>query len=630
MCGFAAIVGTGDAPPDPVVLRNMTDAIAHRGPDDAGTFIEHAVGLGFRRLSILDLAPSGHQPMLSADGRHAIVFNGEIFNYLELRRELAALGHTFRSTGDTEVLLTAWQQWGKECLPRLNGMWAFLILDRHTRTVFGSRDRFGVKPLFVRRLADRTVLASEIKAIRDSGLAPVKVNWRAVSRFLLESRLDDTEESFYDGIQSIPPGSAFEIDSRGQMRTWRYWSLVNDLCPPAADVKAQFGELFEDAVRLRMRSDVPVGVLLSGGMDSTSIICGMARAKAGNGGDPSPLRAFCYMAREYDETPFIDATLRQTSAELHRLEVTPKQLWETVPELLRFHDEPAHSPTAILGYRLMALARSHDVKVVLNGQGADEVLGGYPSYFQDYWTALLRAGQWVKAGQQIRGYTATHNRPLMAYAIKALRAVFKGGLRRSAFYRRLGAQRRLQALRGDAWYAGAVRDAAVADVPDYDPASLSQVLKQSVESAPLPLYLRVEDRNSMAHSVEARLPFLDYRLVSLAFRLEDDWKLKGPWNKRVLRESMQGRIPDNVRMRPEKFGFPAPVDGWFRNEWYASMRERLAAHSEALSAVCNVSVVTADLERHRKGELNVGGRLFDVAQLAVWLDQCRQARVCVT
>src|SRR5689334_16836249 len=225
MCGIAVICGVAGKPADEAALKRMTQSLVHRGPDDSGLYVDGSVGLGFRRLSILDLSPAGHQPMTSDDGRFIIVFNGEIFNYVELRNELTAAGYRFHSSGDTEVLLNAYRHWGAECLPKLNGMWAFLIYDRSERRLFGSRDRFGVKPLFVNRQKDCVLFASEIKAIRASGLYRGGMNWRVASRFLIEGHLDDTGESFYEGIDPIPAGSAFELGLNGSWRSWKFWDL---------------------------------------------------------------------------------------------------------------------------------------------------------------------------------------------------------------------------------------------------------------------------------------------------------------------------------------------------------------------------------------------------------------------
>ena len=275
MCGIAGLLRCGDRQ----TLARMTEVQRHRGPDDAGVewFAGTGSGLGHRRLSIIDLSPAGHQPM--ADGDLWITFNGEIYNYVELRAELLACGHSFRSTGDTEVLLAAYQQWGRDCLERLNGMFAFAIYDRVERRIFGARDRFGVKPLFLHHGATGTVLTSEIKALRDSGYARLEVDRQAIADYLLAGQLDSTERTFYQGVSRVAPGMAFEADATGELRFFRYWSLPDAVAAetPPANVVETYGTLFEDAVRLRMRADVPVGVLLSGGLDSTSIICAMAR-----------------------------------------------------------------------------------------------------------------------------------------------------------------------------------------------------------------------------------------------------------------------------------------------------------------------------------------------------------------
>src|SRR5262245_31313211 len=270
MCGFAGILSL-DGVVDPAVVESMAQAIAHRGPDEQCIYVNGRVGLGFRRLSILDLSPNGRQPMVTDDGGIVLVFNGEIYNYLELRSELISRGHTFRSSGDSEVLLKAYVEWGTKCLERLNGMWAFLILDRRRGTIFGSRDRFGIKPLFWHRAKNAIVMASEVKAIIASGTYAVRPDLTSVSRFLLNGLLDDTQRSFFEGVEQIEPGTAFELQLDGRMRQWRYWDLVTSSEGRACDDPAgRFAELFEDSVRLHMRSDVPVAVHLSGGLDSTA------------------------------------------------------------------------------------------------------------------------------------------------------------------------------------------------------------------------------------------------------------------------------------------------------------------------------------------------------------------------
>ena len=622
MCGFVAIVSSDNATPDRGLLARMSETISHRGPDDSGIFAEAGVGLAFRRLSILDLAPSGHQPMLSPDQRHVIVFNGEIFNYIELRTELEGLGHTFRSTGDTEVLLTAYRQWGTDCLRRFNGMWAFVIYDRVERTLFGARDRFGVKPLFWHRSGNSLVFASEIKAIRDSAYTSLQPDWSTVSAFLLEGRLDQDDASFYAGVTRVPAGTAFMVDAEARMKTWRHWSLeeagANAEAP--ADPVESFAELFEDAVRVRLRSDVPVGVLLSGGMDSTSIICSMARGlsretiASGNG-----FNAFCYMAPEFDETAFIDATLSQTNATLRKLDTSPRKIWDTLASHLWYQDEPVHSFTSVVGHQLMQLARGRSVKVLLNGQGADETLAGYPSYFDVFWADLVRKGRLWAALNEMRAHKQAYGGSSARSLMRSAEAVLRQKFANLPAYSKMSADRRSAAVQQDSWVSPDIHR-EWRPLERLQGASLTDTLRWSVERSPLPLYLRVEDRNSMAHSVEVRLPFLDYRLVTLAFSLGSQWKLRGAFNKFILRQAMRNRIPENVRQRALKMGFPTAVDDWFRTDLYEPMKDLLASRVARESGAWNVRTVSDALERHRRGEISVGNRLFHVAQYCLWME----------
>lgn len=610
MCGFVGTISVSGQPVDIGALERMADFIRHRGPDGGGRFVEGALGLAFRRLAVLDLAATGDQPMTSADGRYVIVFNGAIYNFVELRTELEALGHVFRSTGDTEVLLAAWQQWGARCLPRLNGMWAFLIYDRRERRLVGARDRFGVKPLFWYRDSARLIFSSEIKCIRDAGISDVSLDWQTVADHLLGDRLDATARTFYRGVQHVPAGAWFEVRPSGEMKWTRYWSLPDAVAalPVPRDPVAEWAELFDDAVRLRRRSDVPVGVLLSGGLDSSSIICRMS-------GGPGPL-ALGYMDPEFDEAPYIEATLRQTGATLEQLDTGPAALWDALSDHLWHQDEPVHSFSSVVVYQLMQLARARGLKVVLSGQGADEVLAGYPSYFFDYWLELARAGRFATAQREIAAFAHAHGRPVAGLFPRTLLTMLRQILHGLPGYAAISRWVRRPPQGRDSWVSPEVRRHWV---PSEHRAatSLNEALRVALEEAHLPLYLRTEDRNSMAHGVELRLPFLDYRLVSLAFRLGSEWKIRGEYTKVLLREAMAGRIPEIVRTRVQKFGFPTAADQWFRGPLREPLRDLLASRTVRESGLWNLREVDRDLERHERGESNQSGRLFDVAQLSL-------------
>ncbi|MGD9597431.1 MAG: asparagine synthase (glutamine-hydrolyzing) [Steroidobacteraceae bacterium] len=619
MCGLAAYFSLSGEQPDLGLLARMTDLLAHRGPDDDGLFAEGGYAVGFRRLSIFDLAPSGHQPMLSPDGRYVIVFNGAIYNFLELREQLIGLGHRFRSTSDTEVLLAAYLQWGEQCLERLNGMWAFLIYDRNAQRLFGSRDRFGVKPLYLYRNARALIFASEIKAIRDSGAASLSPDWQTVAHFMLDDRLEDSHRTFYAGVEQIGAGSAFEeVDVSGRMRVWRYWSLPA-IDGMVANPVESYGELFDNAIRLRMRSDVSVGVQLSGGLDSTSIISRMARQLATEGHATRDLLAFCYQSPEFDETEQIEATLRQTQATHVPLDAVPGQLWSSIERHLWHQDEPVHSFTSVVGYKLMELARSRDVRVLLNGQGADEVLAGYSNYFYDFWSDLVRAGRIRAARREIDEYAAAHGCSSRDIAAHVLVKSAKQAFSFVPGYAALAQARRRSFIHSNPWVSGEVKSHWQCE-PFAVARDLDAVLRSSVESSPLPLYLRIEDRNSMAHGVEVRLPFLDFRLVNLAFRVGSEWKVRGACTKRLLREAMRGQIPEVVRNQVRKFGFPTSVENWFRGPLHEPMRDLMSSRVVREPGLWNNRAVVAALEQHRLGLENHAARLFDVAQLSLWME----------
>ena len=619
MCGFAGVVRTDRGGVEPAVLERMADSIRHRGPDDEGFHVDGSVGFGFRRLSILDLTEAGHQPMESPDGRAVIVFNGEIFNYVELRAELEAKGHAFRSTGDTEVLLAAYREWGRDCLARLNGMWAFLIHDKKRNLVFGARDRFGIKPLYMHRGRDAVCFGSEIKALFASGLVPRRPNWAVAARFLLLEQLgagDCAGETFFDGVEQLPPGTAFELGLDGTFRSWRWWSLESFLPEPMDDPRKEFADLFEDAVRIRLRSDVPVGVCLSGGLDSTSILCSMARQRDA----ADPLQAFTYNAADFDESSYVADTVRRTGAELNRIELKEAIDFEDLGRLLWFYDQPVHSTAPVVGFELMRLAARKGVKVVLNGQGADETLAGYGSYFQNWWHSLLSRGRFGRAWSEMRAWGEAHGRDPAELRRESLRRLVRAQFRRVGFYRRLSHARERRAAMASPWFTPELARHLPSDTPPYADFSLRGALLDGVRVDPLQLYLRADDRISMAHSVEARLPFLDWRLVAFCFRVPDAWKTRGPWNKYLLREAMAGRIPESVRARLDKMGFPTQHRDWFAGPWYAPMRDMLADRVVRERGIYDVDALEAGLERHRKGEVNLSQPLlFNVAQMEFWL-----------
>jgi asparagine synthase (glutamine-hydrolysing) len=618
MCGLVGVVEPSSARAHEEVVRRMLSVLSHRGPDDEGTYFSGQVAFGFRRLSILDLTPAGHQPMSTADGTVTIVFNGEIYNFIELRQELQARGHTFRSSGDSEVLLRSYLEWGPQCLRRLNGMWAFVVHDRRSNTLFGARDRFGIKPLYLYRTAERIIFASEIKSIRASGYYEDKLNYAVAGSFLVEGRLDETSDTFFRGIRQLPAACSFRYSiENADYQESRYWDIRENPVSRGGDFAESFANLFEDAVRLHMRSDVPVGIHLSGGLDSTSIACASARVRKETNASGS-LFAFSYIAPEFDESEYIRATVAQTGAHLIELNTSPQDLWADLERMLWFQDEPVHTLTSLVSFQLMRATARHGIKVVLNGQGGDETLAGYPNYFRNYWQSITQRSGLLHAWQEMKAFSRVHVGGGPANLLARL-------LVRRLFYRlwefpsyRMFAERRRRSRAHDGWFTGDLLHELPETYPVI-PVDLNGALAYSQAIAPLPLYLRLEDRNSMAHSIEVRLPFLDYRLVEFVYSLPDNWKMRGPWNKFVLRQAMAGRIPENVRVRPDKMGFPVPAREWFAEQLLEPALDLLTSRSAIESGRYRVDVMRRDIDRHRRGEKDFTDTLFAVAQFELWL-----------
>lgn len=617
MCGLAGALTVGGGRPDLDVVTRMANCMISRGPDDKGIYCHGPVALSFRRLAILDLSPAGHQPFLSADGQLAIVFNGEIFNYVELRDELAQKGHVFRSGTDTEVLLAAYMTWGTDCLAKLNGMWSFLIADTRRGLVFGARDRFGVKPMYRAYREGTFYFASEIKALRHAQREPSTINWPLAAQYLAAGRLDtlDTHDAtFYEGITEFPAAHAFTLTFDGREHAWRYWS-VPEVEEPEANAVDLVRRLVSDSVRLRLRSDVPIGVALSGGMDSSSIIALMSRILAAQDSAVG-LHAFSYAPAEpsLSEERYITDTVQLTGATLHTTSPSPLALWETLPAVLEAHDEPLHSPTALVGYQVYRLASQAGVRVVLGGQGADETLGGYPSYFSDAWLDELRGGRLIGLWRDLSDYSDGHDVPIVSLLLPLLLRFGVTVIPRPSRSSR-------NHLRYGTWLSDGAKTLIPQPIHRRRTRSLHAELEESMAHHPLPLFLRIEDRNSMAHSVEARLPFMDYRLVEQAFRLRNHWKIHRRWNKYVLRQAMQGIIPESVRTRIDKMGFPTAFSDWIRGPLRQQMADRLYDTSVDRTQLLNAAAIRAGFESHLRGDADHGIALFHVVQFVEWQDR---------
>jgi asparagine synthase (glutamine-hydrolysing) len=623
MCGFVGMIRWDGAQADRAVIEGMSAAIFHRGPDSHGTYISGPVGLASRRLSILDSSAMGLQPMVSSDDQVVLVFNGEIYNYVELREQLQALGHVFKSTGDTEVLLHAYLEWGRECLNKLNGMWAFLIYDIRRRKIFGSRDRFGKKPLYYYRGRDAVFFGSEIKSILASGAYIGGPNWGKISELLLGKfgDLKEGEHSFYAKIDQLSPGYAFELDLEGRFNRWCFWSLANvqqsTTMSQTDDPPRSFYETFESACFLRLRSDVPIGILLSGGIDSTSILCCIANMRDRDLA-PNSFSVFSYQAKEYDESNYINDSVRQTGVTLIPYRPEPERMWDSLEEMLWYQDEPVNSMSAVITFELYRIASQRGVKVVLHGGGPDEFLAGYPNFFLNYWCTLLKAGRTREAWREIVAYCAVRGGHPWSLFQNSLRHLTQSELYRVRAYGEIARRKRCREFQKNSWFTEELVGYLPNERQEYLGPSLDSALRRAMTQAPLPTYLRVDDRNSMAHSVEARAPFLDYRLVALAFQQPARWKMRGPLTKYLLREAMRNRIPESIRTRVEKWGFPVPAKDWFASDFSEQVQDLLESQQVRERGIYKLDRIRKDYASHQKGLIDISDKLFNVIQLELW------------
>ncbi len=630
MCGIAGILSLRGAPPTLHELAVMNRLQAHRGPDGEGAVVIGPCGLAHRRLAVIGLGDEGAQPMASDDGRLTLSYNGELYNHVELRAELEQLGHRFRSHTDTEVVLAALKAWGHEAFERFNGMWALALWDASRKQLLLSRDRFGIKPLYVRREPDRVLFASEVKAI--AALASERTIDRAsVARFLLWDESVFVDRGFLTGIEPLPTATTVTLDPDGE-QAHRYWTPPGDRMAPQdlPSAAAAVHDLLVDATRLRFRSDVPVGTCLSGGLDSSSIV---AVAHHHLGQAPSCFSAL-YDERGFDEGRFVHAMTDRFDLDTHEVRPSGDDLPDVLAALAWFQDGPVTATGAYTQWHVMKAAAAH-VKVLLDGQGADELFGGYDHYLTP--ALLSRAAQTPRDALSLVGDLRAVGRrlgrsPLLDVAETQSKV---------AWWRRVAPALRRSPVgpwaldrggpRAARWLLPGVLSPALGDVldehhvwPSYRSRGrrrlaerLEAELQHDVLRGSVPALLHYEDRNAMAFSVEARVPFLDHRIVELAFKLPPRTKIEGSNTKIVLREAMRGLLPEDVRARRDKLGYPTPARAWFvrHGGW---LRDLLCSRVANQRGFTRPDAVRRVIDQHLTHEADHSWLLFRLASLELF------------
>lgn len=627
MCGICGIINLNKESVREAPIRQMMQIQKHRGPDDEGVFVEDNVGLGFVRLSILDLSPAGHQPMFSPDKRFVVVFNGEIFNYIELREELKKYGYAFSTGTDTEVLLAAYKHWGEDCLHRFNGMWAFVIYDRVNKSVFAARDRFGIKPFYYYQNSDIFAFASEIHPLLSILPGKPTADNQSIFDYLVFNRTDQTEKTFFNEIKKLQHGHSLTLSIKPEHSTpdtkprtpnpehqspnseqitiKRWYDLRQKVSSTSGfQTPEEFHELFSDAVKLRLRSDVPVGVCLSGGIDSSAIVSNLLDDH--NKHDLNTFSAVYNKGQYGDETDFI-LEYRDQLANMHFITPDADTLKTDLEIFIQAHGEPIPSTAPYAQFKVNELAGKH-VVVTLDGQGADEELAGYHYFFGFYFKDLLRKGKLLRLSKEIAAYFKLHQ---SAYGLKTfayfllpknLRTqarVDQGGFLLPDFIDR---HKNLNSIAGNLYGADTLNDALL----DHFEYKLEHLLKW-------------EDRNSMWHSLEARVPFLDYRLVEKTLATDATMIINNGWTKHILREAMKGRMPEKIRMRRDKMGFGTPQDEWFRSgQWQSIINDLLNSESFAKRNIIDPPKAKALYHQHLTGKTNIAKDIWKWIHLELW------------
>ena len=615
MCGIAGIYNIHGESADPETLRRMATGIAHRGPDAERFYIEGGLGLAHRHLRIIDLSDAAIQPMPDETGRLQLIFNGEIYNYLEMRPDLEARGHRFRSRSDSETILHAYEEWGVKCLHRFNGMFAFALWDAPRRRLFIARDRIGVKPLYYWWDGNTFIFASEIKALLAHTSVCVEPNLPAIAEYM-SAMYTTGEHTWFRGIRRLLPGHYLIVSPDGlQIRQW--WDVPAHEDEPGERSERYYAkrtrELLEDSVQLRLRSDVPLGAHLSGGIDSSAVVALISQAIGAEGERLRTFSGAFAEGRAYDERRYIHLVARRYNTQHDEIVPTAQDLPELMSRLVWHMDEPAAGPGILLQWAVCKLTRQHGVTVINGGQGGDEAWGGYFGYLPAYVRTLLKQAR-------------KHPYLLAQLTIDLSRLLTRNETRNSILRAiRSGRRGRLQASAALGEWAGERFAENGQTTGNESLISIRSPLtgtRNPLATAMytdlkwyLPALLQVEDRTSMAFSLESRAPLLDYRLIEHAASVPSALKMRGLTMKRVLREAVRDLLPPPIYARRDKMGMPTPTAQWFRGELYPWIEQCL---SEKPSGLLSPTYARQALREHKSGARDRSNDLWKMLNVESW------------
>ncbi len=582
MCGISVIINLNNSSVSSKILKKMNDSIFHRGPDDEGFYYGENFGFGFRRLSIIDLSMAGHQPMTDSS-HNVLIFNGEIYNYIELRNELESANFRFKSNSDTEVLMASYAYWGDKCVDHFNGMWAFVLFDKKKKILFCSRDRYGIKPFNYTITDQNFLIGSEIKQFIQFDNFKVKLEHSSAYEYLINSRLNTNENTFFEGVKELEAGHNLIYDLKThKYETRKFYDIENTTINKNIsyeDAVKKFYGFFENSVKIRMRSDVAVGSLLSGGLDSSSIVCLIKELN-----EKVKTISACFEDINYDEQEYIDCVSKYTK--FQAIKVFPVMnllLNDKVLEKIIFHqDQPILSASHFSEFKVFEEAAQQKLTVIMDGQGADEFMAGYLD-FNIFFSSLMSNLSLKKLFVELNGYRRKHHHGFLKVVLSFCLFYIKH-ITYKVKYNKTSVNNKYS------FFNKTLELEKVLSKPsrsqNYIFNDIKSISNNYIKKISLPYQLHSEDRNSMAHSVESRLPFLDFELTDFLLSLPDEFKIKDGETKSILRTALQNVLPAKIRNRHKKMGFVAPDESWIR-ENHVSIRNELKEVLPLLGGIIN-------------------------------------------
>ncbi|QFR48895.1 asparagine synthase (glutamine-hydrolyzing) [Sulfurimonas lithotrophica] len=601
MCGISGIINKNNETIDIKNIKKINDLIKHRGPDDEGFYLEKNFAFGHRRLSILDLSSDGHQPM-HYQNKYVITYNGEIYNYLEIKEELLAFGYEFNSHTDTEIILASYDKWGEKCVDKFNGMWAFALYDKEKNKIFCSRDRFGIKPFYYTEIDGKFVFGSEIKQLLDFYENKV-VNQNILIDYLVTGMIEHNNETFFKNIYKLEQSHNLVYNlENNQYKSYRYYDIYFDKEASnlnCTDSVLKYKDQFLRSISFRLRSDVKVGTCLSGGLDSSSVAACAANIYNRNTVNKFTAIHAKSIEKSSDESYYAKRVAEHSNLDLNIIEPEVDDFKKIIDEVIYTQEEPFGGPSIFMQYFVMKKAKELNCKVMLDGQGGDETLLGYEKYYPAAYLDILKKDGLFKAIKMIRYSNKNNFKMSFKWILKYTIGGLLGRLRKFEYKRKTSFIKKKY-----------LKEFSFIDKLSKSFLQINELQRYEIYHTNLPVLLRYEDKNSMRHSIETRLPFIDYKTLETAFSTNMEYKINDGWTKYLLRKVVDDILPEDVVWRKNKLGFAAPEKTWLESI-DADMKEKIFS-SNIIKTVSNLNKLSIN---YNKLSYRIKWRLYNIA---VW------------